>query len=93
MNDFCMHPNCDNLAVPVNRYCRKHRKQTEVAILAKLKNPNDDTEWTAGTLAELLSFFSADTPIRVFCPFDGEGPEMWERLRIEVTEKGIRFMP
>ncbi len=38
MTDWCSHPNCSNIAVPVNRYCAKHRKQAEIQAPLTLKS-------------------------------------------------------
>lgn len=50
--------------------------------------------WTAGSLGfALMHHFPADTPIRIFCPFDGEGPESWEHPHIKIENGTVRLTP
>lgn len=92
---LCAHPNCSRIAVPVNAYCTKHRKQLELRIRSQMESLDNQPEWTAGSLALALSFFPPDTPIRIFCAFDTEGPESWEQLKVLVSQTGkeIKLTP
>jgi len=48
---------------------------------------------TVGELKALLTKYPDDMPVRVFCPFDSEGPETWEPPRAEEWKGELRLQP
>lgn len=55
--------------------------------------PAPQDGWTAGTLRSALLCLPRDAPVRIFCPFDSEGPGTWEEPRIEIDNGVVKFSP
>ena len=49
--------------------------------------------WTVKSLRAALLYFPENTPIKIFCPFDAEGPESWENLQIKHENGLLKLTP
>jgi hypothetical protein len=47
--------------------------------------------WTVASLQEALSTLCGELPVRVFVPFDGEGPCTWSSPVIEVDDGAVKI--